>query len=142
MEALAEGLNKISKSEHYLHSLKHPQLLAKHSRDLVFDHNFCLLYKKYESLILLQLNNEAHNHHHMMQQQKAVVSTTGATDYSVSSRESPNEVINRFKEVIRAQDETIEKQKKELAEMNALCSEFRVGATLTFLKPSFLITFD
>ena len=122
METLTDGLSHISKSEPYLHSIKHPQIIAKHSMDLVFDHNFCLLFKKYESLILLQLNNEPHSRQHVQEPSATDHSGSG---YMVTQRESPNEVINRYKEVIRSQDETIASCRKEIEGLTYLSEEHK-----------------
>jgi len=114
LETLTNALSQISKSEFYLHSLKHPQLLAKHSTDLVFDHTFCAIFKKLESLILMHLNNEPTSHHNTPDHHSANVD--GNNGYRVN-RESPNELINRYKEVIRGQDETMEGYKRQIMQL-------------------------
>ncbi|CAL8083207.1 unnamed protein product [Orchesella dallaii] len=110
METLSDALGQISKSELYIHSLKHPQLGAKHSSDLIFDHYFCIMFKKYESLILQQLNDPGSTHVHV---------DSSSQDFSklghmVNNHQSPTDVISRYKEVIRTQDEAIETLKKEV----------------------------
>lgn len=110
MDTLSDALGQISKSELYLHSLKRPQLAAKHSSDLIFDHYFCLMFKKYESLILQQLSDPTIGHVH---------SVGASQDFSkighmVNNHQSPSDVISRYKEVIRTQDETIESMRKEV----------------------------
>lgn len=121
METLSDALGQISKSELYLHALKHPQLVAKHSSDLIFDHYFCIMFKKYESLILQQLSDPGAAHAHV---------DSSSQDFSkmghmVNNHQSPSDVISRYKEVIRTQDETIESLKKEVHSLkgsNAACS--------------------
>ncbi|OXA56669.1 general vesicular transport factor p115 [Folsomia candida] len=121
METLTDGLGQISKSDLYLHSLKHPQLLAKHSSDLVFDHSFCMVFKKYESLIVLQLS-EPNNPHHSHENSRSDINSMG---HMVNNHQSPNDVISRYKEVIRTQDETIEGCKQEIGELKDKNQEFQ-----------------
>jgi len=130
METLTDALGQISKSELYLHSLKNPQLLAKHSSDLTFDHTFCILFKKYESLILLQLNEPNSSHNMTIENSTADISSKG---HMVSDRQSPNDVINRYKEVIRTQDETIENCKKEIGSLTVVNSEYKVSDKLSVI---------
>jgi len=126
METLTDALGQISKSELYLHSLKNTQLLAKHFSDLVFDHTFCVLFKKYESLILLQLSEP--NGRHMVQENS--VSDINSMGHLVTNRQSPNDVINRYKEVIRAQDEAIENCKKEIIGLKNANIDYKVKLSL------------
>lgn len=122
MDILSDALGQISKSEFYLHSLKHPQLVAKHSSDLIFDNYFCIMFKKYESLILQQLSDPGAAHAHVVD--------TSAQDFSkmghmVNNHQSPSDVISRYKEVIRTQDEAIESLKMEVNTLkgtNATCN--------------------
>lgn len=121
METLTDALGQISKSELYLHSLKHPQLVAKHSSDLIFDHYFCIMFKKYESLILQQLTDPGTSLAHHTDSASQDFSQIG---HMVNNHQSPSDVISRYKEVIRTQDEAIENFKKEvnwLRSTNATC---------------------
>lgn len=129
METLTDGLGQISKSDLYLHSLKHPQLLAKHSSDLVFDHSFCMVFKKYESLIVLQLS-EPNNPHHSHENSRSDINSMG---HMVNNHQSPNDVISRYKEVIRTQDETIEGCKQEIGELKDKNQEFQVIVYCNFV---------
>lgn len=124
IEQITNGLNQITKSEYYLQSLKHPQLIAKHSTDLVFDHSFALLFKKYEPLILMQLNNDpAAINANSSGDQNADLTANG---FKVNSRESPNAVLSQYKEFIRNQDATIENYKREIAGLGSLNAEYKV----------------
>jgi predicted RNase H-like nuclease (RuvC/YqgF family) len=121
METLTDGLNHISKSEFYLQSIKHPQLKANYSTDLLFDHSFCLLFKKYEPLILLQLNNP---HSQVLSPQSTLAADFSKMGY-INNHQSPNDVINSYKEVIRRQDESIDSCKKEITMLQAHNSEYK-----------------
>jgi hypothetical protein len=89
---------------------------------LTFDHTFCILFKKYESLILLQLS-EPNSRHMTPENSTADINSKG---HMVSDRQSPNDVINRYKEVIRTQDETIENCKREVAQLTHANTEYKV----------------
>jgi len=145
LETLTEGLNNISKSEFYVHSAKHPQLVAKHSSDLIFDHAFCRLFKKYESLILLQLNEpnnpyyfpmqnhgqeqtpRDHHHPNYRDMMSGGGSDLNRNGYMVNdTRQSNTDVINRYKELIMEQDQKMEVQKQQLHACSVTNQEYKV----------------
>lgn len=127
METLSDALGQISKSELYIHSLKHPQLMAKHSSDLIFDHYFCILFKKYESLILQQLSEPSANLVHQVEPSQDF----SKMGHMVNNHQSPSDVISRYKEVIRTQDDAIEKLKKEVETLKSYNAQCNVSFEIT-----------
>ena len=126
VEQVTNGLSQITKSEYYLHALKHPQVNARHSTDLVFDHHFALLFKKYEPLILMQLNSETTIVNNPTAQDQNSANDLSANGYKVTTRESPNAVIDQYKAFIRSQDEAIESYKKEIGALVKLNADYKV----------------
>lgn len=49
-ETFSDKLGNISRTEAYTKAAKSPQLLAKQPSELVFDHEFCRLFKSLEGL--------------------------------------------------------------------------------------------
>ena len=124
LETLTDGLNHISKSEFYVHALKHPQVTASHSTDLLFDHAFCILFKRYEPLILLQLSSP--NGAHALPVVAGLPNDFAKMGIMGNNHQSPNDVINSYKEVIRRQDESIELCKREIATLQQHNQEYKV----------------
>lgn len=126
METLSDSLGHVSKSDFYLHALKHPQLNVKHSTDLVFDNSFCVLFKKFESLILLQVTDP----HHGQNRNEINGNDISNLGHMVNTKQSPNDVISQYKEFIRTQDETIEKLKQEVQQITGYNLQYKVSSTI------------
>ncbi|CAL4070066.1 unnamed protein product, partial [Meganyctiphanes norvegica] len=108
-ESFADKLGEVSRNEAYSKALKYPQLIAAVPSDLLFDHEFCKLFKNLEASVLRSVTPQLVNGN--------------------SSEVSPGEVI-KYKDIIRDQDAEItnlrgmvEQLQKQMQEVTALREE-------------------
>ncbi|TRY78930.1 hypothetical protein TCAL_01726 [Tigriopus californicus] len=88
-EVFLDKLGEISKHESYNRALKHPQPKCVDSKDLLFDHHFCLQFKHLEHSIISFLHRKKEN------------------DPLVETTENNAALVQQFKELIREQDQRI-----------------------------------
>lgn len=88
-EVFLDKLGEISKHESYNRALKHPQPKCVDSKDLLFDHHFCLQFKHLEHSIISFLHRKKEN------------------DPLVETTENNAALVVQFKDLIREQDQRI-----------------------------------
>ncbi|XP_044758841.1 general vesicular transport factor p115 [Coccinella septempunctata] len=89
IETYCKKLNEISRHEVYARAAKQPQILAKHSSELLLEFEFCKLFKSFEGVIInaLGVQRDLQN---------------GISELSLSEHE--NALLLQYKELIRDQD--------------------------------------
>nr|XP_045622193.1 general vesicular transport factor p115-like isoform X2 [Procambarus clarkii] len=103
-ENFGDKLSNISRTEVYSKAAKSPQLAAKQPSDLVFDHEFCRLFKSLEV--------------------SCVRAVTPQLMSSSSAEVCPAEVI-KYKEIIRDQDAEITRVRESLTKLQKEMEAFR-----------------
>lgn len=108
-ESFTDKLGEISKNEAYSKALKYPQLIAADPSQLLFDHEFCRLFKSLEASVLRSVTPQLVNGN--------------------SNEVSPGEVI-KYKDIIRDQDAEltnlrgmVEQVQKQMREVSTLREE-------------------
>ncbi|KAK8391924.1 hypothetical protein O3P69_017503 [Scylla paramamosain] len=105
-ENFTDKLSNILRTEAYTKAVKSPQLAVKHPSDLVFDHEFCRLFKSLEVTCL-----------RAVMPQLAGGSTTEVTPVEVT----------KYKDIIRDQDAEITKLRDRLAGIEKEVEELKAG---------------
>ncbi|KAK9885410.1 hypothetical protein WA026_010906 [Henosepilachna vigintioctopunctata] len=97
IETYCKKLNEISRHEVYAKAAKQPQVLARHSSDLLLEFEFCKLFKSFEGVIInaLGVQRDLHN---------------GISELSLSEHE--NALLLQYKELIRDQDKKLQDLQK------------------------------
>jgi len=86
-------------------------------------HRVEIRFKKYESLIVMQLNEPQTTM--FVHPDASTGSDINSMGHMVNNKQSPNDVINRYKEIIRSQDETIAKCQKEIVDLKYAVESYR-----------------
>jgi len=96
IDLFQEKLEYLSKSEYYAKALQKPQLKISKSADMLFDYEFARLYKTYENSI-----------ERMLQSRQDSLSTINLSEQQTST------VVNHYNDLIRKQDEQINRFKQQ-----------------------------
>ncbi|CAD6241191.1 GSCOCG00009212001-RA-CDS [Cotesia congregata] len=109
LERFQDAIGGTTRHEIYSRTLKHPQPSAKHPKDLLLDHEFCRLLKILEGGV-----------------SESIVKGNS------NSKDSPKEIVNsdpmvgQYKDLIREQDEEIQKLKRENENLKKEKQEFQI----------------
>ncbi|XP_037083974.1 general vesicular transport factor p115-like [Pollicipes pollicipes] len=92
VETFLNKLSLVMKHELYSRSLKHPQLSAREPRHLVFEHEFCKLFKALEGAVIKAVTMEDEE---------------GGSQSPSPEEENDSQMVQRYKQLIRQQDEEL-----------------------------------
>ncbi len=98
-EVFMAKLSEVSKHEAYNKALKHPQIKSTESRDLIFDHTFCLAFKHLEHKVIIHLEQRREN--------------KSGDD---ASQLDPT-IVLQYKEVIREQDHKVQDLEARISDL-------------------------
>ncbi|XP_054155368.1 general vesicular transport factor p115-like [Oppia nitens] len=98
LEIFLDKLGFISKSESYSQAVQKPQLSYKRTEDVIFDYEFCRLFKSLEGLVIKSL------------QLKSTDLTNGPESNMTVDE---HRLLNQYKEVIREQDQQLTVVRRE-----------------------------
>ncbi|XP_074106802.1 general vesicular transport factor p115 [Cotesia typhae] len=109
LERFQDAIGGTTRHEIYSRTLKHPQPSAKHPKDLLLDHEFCRLLKILEGTV-----------------SESIVK--GNTSFNDSPKEIVNSdpMVGQYKDLIREQDEEIQKLKRENENLEKEKQEFQI----------------
>ncbi|XP_043199707.1 general vesicular transport factor p115-like [Amphibalanus amphitrite] len=104
VETFLNKLGLVMKHEFYSRSLKHPQLSAREPRQLVFEHEFCKLFKNLEGSVIKVVTLD---------------DDEGDTQSPSPETENDSEMVQRYKQLIRTQDEELARLRSSLSVLEA-----------------------
>ncbi|MFH4983766.1 hypothetical protein AB6A40_010475 [Gnathostoma spinigerum] len=99
-EVIAERIDGISRSEHYVRAAQRPQPTAKTTNEMLVDYRFAKLFKTLEGVALKMLRPDS-------------------DDVGLQPNESKSGVLASFKELIKRQDEEIASLAQQIKNLTA-----------------------